>query len=107
MTAVARHAHSAPIGTGVLHNALEDARDLANLNGFCQGMHCTAAEVSSDGIRLDILRVIQMMRTRGYQVSDPVRPQAQPRKGFTVWLINVTLPAGVAFTLGFCTPNTS
>jgi hypothetical protein len=98
---------STPIGTGPLHHALEDARDLACLHGFCQTHQCAAADVSSDGKRLDILRVFDLMRRRGYSVTQPTRPQTQLRKGFTAWLVDVALPAGPSFTLGLYTPNTS
>ena len=99
---------AAPIGSGVLHNALEDARDRAQLQAFCLAIHCAPADASSDGIHGDMLRVFDLMRARGYQVSEPKRPQTQLRKSVTTWLVNVTLPAGgPSFVLGFCTPNTS
>lgn len=107
-TAAARHAHSAPLGTGELHRALEDARDLANLHAFCNALACTASDVSADGLRLDVLRALDLMRGRGYSISNPTRPQLQQRKGSTTWLVNVILPAGgPSFVLGFYTPNTS
>lgn len=99
--------HTTPPGTGELHHALEDARDLARLNNFCSAHVCTVGQVSTDGKRLDPLKVFALMRTSGYQVSDPVRPQQQLRKGFTTWLVDITLPAGPAVQLSFCTPNTS
>ena len=103
-----RPARTAPIGSGHLHGALEDARDRAKLQAFCHAIGCTAADASSDGVRVDMLRVFEVMRRRGYSVSEPTRPQAQRLKGATTWLSNVTLPAGgPSFVLGFCTPNTS
>lgn len=96
------------IGAGPAHCALEDARDLANLNALCRAVACKSADVSSDGIRIDMLRVFDTMRQRGYLVSDPRRPQLQRRHGRTTWLVDVTLPAdGPSFTWAFETPNTS
>lgn len=107
-TAAARGAHAAPLGTGHLHRALEDARDLANLQSFCRALTCAAADVSSDGIHLDVLRVLDVMRQRGYGVGRPAPAPCQVRKGRTIWHVSVTLPAGgPSLTLGFYTPNTS
>jgi hypothetical protein len=94
-----------PIGSGDLHRALEESRDLAALHAFCRANVCTAADVSSDGKRLDMLRVFDLMRTRGYTVSAPVKPQQQPKKGLTAWYVHVGT-AGAQFDLGFYTPNT-
>lgn len=103
-----RQAHTPPVGTGPLHQALEASRDLARLQAFCRSIRCAPTEVSSDGGKsLDILRVFDAMRRRGYSVSEPVRPQAQQRKGFTAWVVNVTLPNGPACQLAFYTPDTS
>lgn len=91
----------------MLHQALEDARDLATLQAFCSAHACTSKDVSGDDKRLDMLRVFDLMRSRGYGVSKPVRPQAQPRKGYTVWVVEVSLPDGPTAQLAFYTPNTS
>lgn len=100
-------ARSTPPGTGHLHQALEDARDLATLHAWCSAHVCTADEVSADGKRLDMLLVLDLMRARGYGVSAPARAPHQPRKGFTAWLVDVALPnRGPRCTLGFYTPNT-
>jgi hypothetical protein len=100
-------ARTTPLGTGHLHQVLEDARDLASLQQFCSAHVCTPAEVSADGKRLDMLRVFDLMRSRGYQVSPPARSQHQPKKGFTAWLVDVVLPGpGPSTKLGFYTPNT-
>lgn len=98
----------APIGTGHLHKALEDSRDHAELDAFCAVVGCTAADVSSDGIHLDILHVFDLMRSRGYKVSAPVKPQQQLRPGFTTQLVDVTLPNnGPILRLAFATSNAS
>ncbi|HEY9147037.1 MAG TPA: hypothetical protein VIN36_10165 [Thiobacillus sp.] len=99
-------ARTTPPGTGHLHQALEDARDLAALRAFCQAHNCAPEAVSGDGVRLDILRVFDLMRSRGYEVSPPKRPQHQPKKGFTAWLVRIRT-AGAEFDMGFFTPNTS
>lgn len=111
-TATATRAHNSRArttlpGTGHLHQALEDARDLAELDRFCSAEACTRAEVSGDGKRIDMLRVFDLMRSRGYTISPPVRPQTQLKKGFTAWLVDVTLPGpGPSCRLCFYTPNT-
>ncbi len=97
--------HTTPPGTGVLHHALEDARDLGRLNAFCCAHVCTVGQVSTDGKRLDMLKVFDLMRARGYHVGEPTRPQLQQRKGFTTWLVHVVLPDRTEVTLGFYTPN--
>ncbi len=99
---------TAPIGTGHLHKALEDSRDHAELDAFCAGIGCTAADASSDGIHLDILHVFDLMRSRGYKVSAPVKPQQQLRPGVTTWLVDATLPNnGPSLRLAFATSNAS
>lgn len=104
----ARNARSAPIGTGILHNALEDARDRAQLHALCQAIGCAPTDASSDGIHVDMLLVLGLMRQRGYSVGQPAHAPCQIRKGRTIWHVVVTLPAGgPSLTLGYLTPNTS
>lgn len=105
--AVQRPLQSAPLGSGQLHQALEDSADIARLHAFCRAYVCTPGSVSSDGKRLDPLKVFDLMRAKGYQVAIPRRPQLQQRKGFTTWLVDVTLPDQTGVRLGFYTPNTS
>lgn len=105
-TVATRPVRAAPIGTGQLHKALEDSRDHARLDDFCATMGCSAADVSADGIHLDILRVLDLMRARGYAVSAPIKPPHQPRRDLTTWLLDVTLPNnGPCLRLAFLTPN--
>jgi hypothetical protein len=99
-------ARTTPPGTGHLHQALEDSRDRAQLAQFCSAHVCTPAEVSSDGKRIDMLRVLDLMRARGYEISAPARAHHQPIKGSTKWLAHVRLPTGPSFDMGFYTPNT-
>jgi|GEM_PF-3545680 len=100
-----RAAHTTPIGTGALHQALEDARDLSRLHDFCRAHVCTSDEVSADGKRLDMLKVFALMRARGYQVSEPKHAQQQRRPGFTAWLVDITVPSRHVVQLAFFTPN--
>lgn len=97
-----------PIGTGHLHQALEQSCASAKLKAFCTAVDCTAAEASADGVHLDILRVLDLMRQRGYQASAPSKPQHQPRRDLTTWLVDVTLPNhGPSLQLAIVTPNAS
>lgn len=88
-----------------LHDTLSTANDSAALARFARNTGCSTAEVASADGRLGILQVFDAMRRRGYQVSEPKRPQAQPRQGFTAWLVTVTLPQGVKFYLAYHTPG--
>lgn len=99
-------ARTTPLGTGELHQALENARDRAELATFCSAHVCTPTEVSEDGVRLYLPRVLQLMRDRGYDVSDPARPQHQPKKGLTAWLVHIRMPRA-EFDIGFYTSNAS
>lgn len=98
-------ARTTPLGTGELHQALEDARDQGELARFCSAHVCTTFEVSEDGKRLHLPRVLQLMRDRGYHISDPTPPQHQPKKSFTAWLVHIRTPGGIEFDMGFYTPN--
>ncbi|XYJ11791.1 hypothetical protein ACSUZJ_07320 [Telluria sp. B2] len=105
-TTATRYAKSAaaPLGTGELHRALDSASKAAALQAFCRNTGTRPDEVSANGTDLDILRVFDAMRARGYQVSEPQRPQHQPRKGFTAWWVHIRMP-GAEFALGFYTVN--
>ena len=62
----------------------------ARLRDFARSTGCDPLDLSIDaGKSLDLGSVLDMMRQRGYQVSDPVRPQAQPRRGATAWPITI------------------
>ena len=103
-----RPARPAAIGSGPLHNALEDARDRAQLQAFCRAVVCAPADASTDGIRVDMTLVLDLMRRRGYTVGEPRHAPCQVRRGATIWHVPVTLPAGgPGFALGYVTPNTS
>jgi hypothetical protein len=99
---------AAPIGTGQLHQALVVQRDLSKLQDFCAAVRCTHAEASSDNVHLDILRVLDLMRQRGYQASAPIKASHQPRRDLTTWLVEVALPNnGPSLRLGLVTLNSS
>lgn len=91
-------------GTGELSRALEDARDRDSLRKFCCAHVCTADQVSEDGQRLHLPRVLQLMRDRGYQISDPKPAPHQSKRGFTAWLVHICIPR-VEFDISFYTPD--
>lgn len=93
-----------PPGTGELHQALEAERDRAELARFCSAHVCTRPEVSDDGQRLHLPHVLQLMRSRGYDVSQPTRPQHQPKKGLTAWIVHIRT-SKVEFDMAFYTPD--
>ena len=92
------------LGTGELHCALEAARDLAALNSFCAAHACSAEQVSTDGRRLELPKVFELMRSRGIEVAEPVRAPLQPKPGFTGWLVHIRMPRA-EFDIGFFTVN--
>lgn len=104
MKAAHAKVRTATPGTGELSQALEEARDRETLRSFCSAHVCTPAEVSNDGKRLDMPRVLQLMRARGYDVSTPIKPQHQPkaRQGLTAWIVHIRLPRA-EFDIGFYT----
>ncbi|WP_036170387.1 hypothetical protein [Massilia sp. 9096] len=97
-------AQTPAIGTGELHQALEDERNRIQLAEFCSAHVCTPDQVSNDGKRLYLPRVLQLMRDRGYQVSEPAPAPHQPKRGFTAWLVHVRIKSA-EFDLGFYTPD--
>lgn len=94
-----------PIGTGDLHRALEDARDLAQLHAFCCAHVCTTGQVSADGKRLNMLMVFDLMRLHGYAITQPAKAPRQPRRNSTMWTVTVTLPNKTTVQLAFATPD--
>lgn len=96
--------HYAPLGTGGLHQALEGASQLAALNSFCASVNCAPADVSTDGVHIELPRVFDLMRARGYDVANPIRAPLQPKHGFTGWLVHIRMPRA-EFDIGFFTTN--
>jgi hypothetical protein len=52
-----------------------------------------------------MLRLLDVMRARGYRIEPPVMATAQPNPQHTVWLINVVVPTGVGVRLGIPLPR--
>lgn len=97
-------ARTTVLGTDELNRALENARDKDSLQKFCSAHACTSEQVSENGTRLYLPHVLQLMRSRGYQVSDPVRAPHQPKRGFTAWIVHIRVTRA-EFDLGFYTPD--
>ena len=94
----------APLGSGDLHAALAAADASARLASFARTVGCDPLDLSADqGKSLDILRIISVMRGRGYTIADPVRPQQQLARGMTTWLLAISF-GGCSATLGFHLP---
>lgn len=104
-TATRKPAKAALPSSQTLHDTLASANDAAQLSRFASNTNCRTDELAGPDGRLGILQVFAAMRRRGYQVTEPKRPQAQPRPGFTAWLVTVTLPKGVKFDLAYHTPG--
>lgn len=96
-----------PPGTGELHQALEDASDATRLHAFCELVECSAEQASADGKRLSLLRVLDLMRGRGYGVTEPAKAPHQPRRNFTTWIVVVTFQNKTTVQLAFATPDAS
>lgn len=47
--------------------------------------------------------VLQLMRSRGYQVSEPARSPHQPKRGLVAWIVRIQIK-NVRFDLAFYTP---
>ena len=95
---------TAALGTGHLHQALEGAAQIAALNAFCSRLQCSHADVSADGLHIELPRVFNLMRSRGIEVAEPVRAPLQPKPGFTGWLVHGRM-TGAEFDIGFYTTN--
>jgi hypothetical protein len=82
-----------------ISQVLAASNTAAKLHAFARTTGCREEELSSDqGKSLDLLCVIEAMRRRGYQVSDPVRPLQQPWHGYTFWMVKLAVN-GVRATL--------
>ena len=89
-----------------LSQALAAAAALARLQHLATSIRCTPADLSSDGGRsIDILRVLDVMRARGYRIDAPAMAAAQPRPQHTIWLIKIILPSGVGAKLAISLPR--
>lgn len=98
--------HAAGADAASLSTALADSAALANLHAFARNTNCSPDQLSLDGKHLSLPRVIETMRQRGYIVGDPVRPQQQPDRNATTWLVDVTPPCRRArVTLAIAIPK--
>lgn len=89
-----------------LSQALAASAALARLQHLAESVRCAPADLSSDGGRsIDMLRLLDVMRARGYLIGAPVMATAQPNPQHTVWLINVVVPPGVGVRLGIPLPR--
>ena len=52
-----------------------------------------------------MLRLLDVMRARGYHIDPPVMATAQPNPQHTIWLINIVVPTGVGVRLGVPLPR--
>lgn len=106
-TTAIRPAYTAPLGRGAAHQALDDSRERAKLNSISATIGCAPGEVSADGIHADMPSILAALRRHGYAVGEPVRGPVQGHRGYWLMHVDVTLPAGPSFILGYFTPNTS
>lgn len=90
----------------LLSQALAAATTLARLQHLATSIRCAPADLSSDGGRsIDILRVLDVMRSRGYQIEQPVIAKVQPQPQHTVWLLDVVVPSGAGVRLAVPLPR--
>ncbi|MET3135292.1 hypothetical protein AAKU55_005600 [Oxalobacteraceae bacterium GrIS 1.11] len=84
---------------------LETMQAATRLASFAELTNCNPLELSADGGKsLDLLSVLNAMRARGYSVSTPKKPQTQLIRGFTTWLVSVSVQK-VGVTLAFNIPE--
>ena len=89
-----------------LSQALAASAALARLQHLAKSVRCAPTDLSSDGGRsIDMLRLLDVMRARGYHIDPPVMATAQPNPQHTVWLIDVVVPTGVGVRLGVPLPR--
>lgn len=89
-----------------LSKALAAAATLARLQHLATSIRCAPADLSSDGGRsIDILRVLDVMRARGYHIDPPVIAKTQPQPQHTVWLLDVVVPSGAGVRLAVPLPR--
>lgn len=95
----------APANSSDLSRALAAGKALASLQRFACSMDCNPLDLSVDGGKtLDLVRVLEVMRARGYTVEEPRRPQAQLRHDVTTWLVGIEV-SGVRATVAIAIPK--
>lgn len=111
MTATARAAGrpakaAPPIGHGELHDSLVAANELARLKRVAKATGCTTQELATDsGKGVDLPRLLDAMRSRGYTVDEPKRPSQQLylSRGLEVWTVDISI-CGTRATVAFRVP---
>lgn len=89
-----------------LQAALKAAHLAAAVSRVADATGMDRTEITTpDGKQLDTLKLLEAMRARGYQVSEPRIPKTQTKPGHTAWKVDITLPAGVGLQLVFFTPG--
>lgn len=89
-----------------LSQALAASAALARLHHLAKSIRCPPADLSSDGGHsIDMLRLLDVMRARGYHIDPPIMATAQPNPLHTIWLINIVVPTGVGVRLGVPLPR--
>lgn len=89
-----------------LSQALAASAALARLQHLAKSVRCDPTDLSSDGgLSIDMLRLLEVMRARGYRIDPPVMATAQPSPLHTIWLINIVVPTGVGVRLGVPLPR--
>jgi hypothetical protein len=98
---------TAPTRANPLHDALVDADAKARLQASARSIGCDPIDISADGQHVDMPRMLDLMRRRGYEVGALVRPPHQPhiKAGLVTWTVAVGLP-GARLTLAFFEPAT-
>jgi hypothetical protein len=90
---------------GYLRAALAVSSAAAKLQAFAHSTGCNPLDLSIDqGKSLDLGRVLDAMRQRGYVVGELVRPQAQSRRDASAWTVTIGV-RGVQVTLALYLPN--
>ena len=89
-----------------LSQALAASTALARLQHLAKSVRCAPTDLSSDGGQsIDMLRLLDVMRARGYRIAPPVMATAQPNPLHTIWLVNIVVPTGVGVRLGVPLPR--
>lgn len=89
-----------------LSQALAASAALARLQHLAKSVRCPPADLSSDGGHsIDMLRLLDVMRARGYHIDPPVMATAQPDPLHTIWLVKIVVPTGVGVRLGVPLPR--
>ena len=88
-----------------LSDALAASQAVARVQTFALATGCAIEDLSIDqGKSLDLGRVLDAMRQRGYIIGELVRPQAQARRDVSAWTVTIGV-RGVQVTLALYLPN--